>query len=661
MARDPYGRPLPPRYPDLDLFGGQTGVNVNGVNMGLFPSQDDARAYAEWVLSQMGITPTITDPDGSGVRPNAQYQDMLRAVTNSLMTQFNPATLGLMLYQQFNQDQDSANLANEANFQNIYNQFADYLGMPRITGGEDGNYTYAEEVNPDNLNARLDDLYQSGLATVDDFGQGARDQANLQFDQAESQHLAQSAARGMGGTSVGLNAQPGFTEARNRSLTNIDDLVAQMRLGVQQGLGSQAILGGMQPFLAMMNFMNSRTDEGPDIAQVMAMSQLLGQAGGGFPWGPNGGILPFPGGPGGGPGGTGGNPTGGGNLPPTGQGPGGGRGPVVGPGSGTIPPGGGTPPPGGGYRPPRPGPTGGGTQPPPPSPGPDGRRLPPAGPRQPVGGGGPDGRRPPGGGDGDPGGGDPGGGDPGGGWDPNYGYFGEGYGVNYDAGGDIYWVGPPAGFLQVGDGQPAPPGGVLWGPVENWDPSWQWEPGQGWPGGGDPPAGVNGFPPVQGGGAQMAGGLQGFGNGQQQRQLQTNLGSYPAPGSQQQQLTQPIGFGSGPQPQPNPWNPWQVLSQWMSGYSFGGQPGANVPSPPQAGFGAPDVRPPQPPQRPALATYQPQQQPIGFGSRPPAFGPSQGGLPIGGYQNTTLPVAPSQDPANARVFSAQRPFNMYGT
>lgn len=164
---------------------------------------------------------------------NAQYNQVVQSQQQQAAQQQQQE-----LYQQFQQAMDQANANNQARYEDI------------VAG------------------------YQQNQQQISDYltnqGQQQQEDIGRQYERFGAQNEQDLISRGLGNTTVRTSTQRGIEEDRGRALRNSQEQIDRQRLqyetAAQQGL---------------LNFMERRTDAGPNYGDLANLAQGLGSAGGG--------------------------------------------------------------------------------------------------------------------------------------------------------------------------------------------------------------------------------------------------------------------------------------------------------------------------------------------------------------------------------------------
>ncbi len=188
----------------------------------------------------------------SGVAPTASTTPV--AGSTSTAATAAPATTGT-----------ATALAGAAGNQNaLLNQLAGSYDEQQIAA------TNANEQRYRDILSGYGSAFDRQNALLTDAGKVQGDAINRQFDSLQSKNLQDAVSRGLGGTTILPSMRRGTENSRAQAQNELADQVRQQRLGVDQQ-NSNATLG----------FMERRSDNSPNMSELINLAQALGNAGDG--------------------------------------------------------------------------------------------------------------------------------------------------------------------------------------------------------------------------------------------------------------------------------------------------------------------------------------------------------------------------------------------
>jgi len=112
--------------------------------------------------------------------------------------------------------------------------------------------------------------YSGAMGLLEGLGTQQRADLNQQFTEQGAQQKSYLAARGLSGTTLVPTMQQGLLSQQQDAMTRLNEALKRERLGYQTGLSADTL-----------QFKERRTDEYPDLNQMIQLSQMQGQSGGG--------------------------------------------------------------------------------------------------------------------------------------------------------------------------------------------------------------------------------------------------------------------------------------------------------------------------------------------------------------------------------------------
>jgi hypothetical protein len=113
-------------------------------------------------------------------------------------------------------------------------------------------------------------LLQKQLADMQGLGQQEITDTNLGFDAQKADVLQSMVDRGLSNTTVQNTMQSGVDERRQHEINRINERLKREQIELERGLQND-----------MMGFMERKTENGPDLSQMLALLQAFGASGGG--------------------------------------------------------------------------------------------------------------------------------------------------------------------------------------------------------------------------------------------------------------------------------------------------------------------------------------------------------------------------------------------